>query len=361
MYVKDLISVIIPVYNVELYLEKCLNSVINQTYNNLEIICVNDCSTDESLDIIKKYALKDKRIQIIDKKINEGSGVAKNNGFAISNGEYIYFMDSDDWIENDYLEVMYNAIKFNNVDVVYNCSFVSHKEYDFLYPLRAQNYQEGFISPRSLYPQQWLYLIRRNILPLNPYMVGYNSDDVFFQHTIFYQLEKIFVINKSSYHYIIRSNSLSSSFHNIAMTSHFGSLIALEEIYKFYKENNLLYKMPIPIDWDEPLHMMERHTEKEKFFQRYKQFFLSCKDDVLKYLGLYKQEQLSHFYNIITKESYIDYKINSVYYIVNGNKIRRVLLFNFLPILLIKSNEKYTRYKLFFIIPILKIKTSFKN
>ncbi len=93
------ISVIIPVYNVEEFLEQCLDSVLNQDYKNLEIICVEDCSTDNSLQILEKYANLDSRIKIIKNSCNQGLGLSRNIGFSHATGEYIHYLDSDDWLE----------------------------------------------------------------------------------------------------------------------------------------------------------------------------------------------------------------------------------------------------------------------
>lgn len=98
---KPLISVIIPVYNVEKYLHKALESVVNQTYKNLEIICIEDCSTDLSMQILNNFALNDNRITIIKNTENKGVGYSRNTGLQISQGEYIHFFDSDDWLELD--------------------------------------------------------------------------------------------------------------------------------------------------------------------------------------------------------------------------------------------------------------------
>ena len=88
-----LISVILPVYNVSEYLSKCLNSIISQSYDNLEIICVNDASSDNSLEIIEEYRQKDKRIRIIKNEINVGAGESRNIGLKAANGEYVHFVD----------------------------------------------------------------------------------------------------------------------------------------------------------------------------------------------------------------------------------------------------------------------------
>ena len=112
-----LVSIIIPVYNVRKYLEECLDSVINQTYKNIEIICVNDGSTDNSLELLYEYSKKDSRIKIIDKK-NGGVSSARNLGIKNAIGEYIYFVDSDDWIELNLIEEFVNVIKTEEVDIV---------------------------------------------------------------------------------------------------------------------------------------------------------------------------------------------------------------------------------------------------
>ena len=96
------LSIIIPVYNVEKYLPKCLGSILKQPFKDLEVICVNDGSTDDSLEVLQKIKKNDDRVVIIDKK-NEGSGIARNIGLSTAQGEYVYFIDSDDWLEDDVL------------------------------------------------------------------------------------------------------------------------------------------------------------------------------------------------------------------------------------------------------------------
>ena len=113
---NELISVIIPVYNVEQYVESCLNSVIDQSYTNLEIILVDDGSTDRSGEICGQYALKDSRIKVIHEE-NAGLGEARNRGLRIASGDYICFVDSDDWIEEDYCKELAQAAERTNSDI----------------------------------------------------------------------------------------------------------------------------------------------------------------------------------------------------------------------------------------------------
>ena len=112
----DLISVIIPIYNVEQYLKECLESVINQTYRNLEIILVDDGSKDKSGKICDEYKNKDERIKVVHKE-NGGLSDARNAGMKIATGKYIQFIDSDDFIDKDMIETLYNLIIENEADI----------------------------------------------------------------------------------------------------------------------------------------------------------------------------------------------------------------------------------------------------
>ena len=112
------ISVIIPIYNAERYLSDCLESIVNQTFKDIEIICINDGSKDKSEQIIKQYAEKDKRIILLNQK-NEGAGPARDKGVEISKGEYLSFIDSDDFFHFRTLEIVYNNIKNYKSDVIW--------------------------------------------------------------------------------------------------------------------------------------------------------------------------------------------------------------------------------------------------
>lgn len=125
------LSIIVPVYNVEKYLPKCLESLIKQTLKDIEIICVNDGSMDNSLAILKEFASKDSRIKIID---NQHQGVAKtrNTGIEQSTGEYIGFVDSDDYIDIDFFEKLYNSATKSNSDIAI-ASILKHKKFFNIY------------------------------------------------------------------------------------------------------------------------------------------------------------------------------------------------------------------------------------
>ena len=122
------VSVIIPVYNVEQYLRQSLDSILGQTLEDIELLCVNDGSTDKSLEILQEYASKDERVKIFDKE-NEGQGVGRNIGIKNATGEFIAFVDPDDWVEPDMYEKMYNQAKTLNSQVVF-CDYRKVQEWD---------------------------------------------------------------------------------------------------------------------------------------------------------------------------------------------------------------------------------------
>ena len=113
------VSVIIPVFNVEKYIDKCLKSIVNQTLADIEIICIDDCGTDNSIRIVENYALKDERITIIYNSKNRGLSTSRNLGLQIAQGKYVYFLDSDDYLEENALEDLYNISEKNQTEVLY--------------------------------------------------------------------------------------------------------------------------------------------------------------------------------------------------------------------------------------------------
>ena len=133
---KKLVTVVVPIYNVERYLEKCLTSIILQTYKNLEVILVNDGSTDNSLNICKEFEKEDSRIRIISQE-NKGLSVARNVGIENAKGEYIAFVDSDDFISCKFIENLYNESIRNNSDIVC-CDFYYVNELEKKWSLKEK-------------------------------------------------------------------------------------------------------------------------------------------------------------------------------------------------------------------------------
>lgn len=243
------ISVIIPVYNVENYLDKCLSSVINQTYKNLEIICINDCSTDNSLDILKLYAEEDKRIKIIDRKTNGGLSVARNSGLEVATGDYVYFIDSDDYIDNNYLEKMLEIAIENNVDVVLNTNIIAHKgnlEFSHLADKTYSNVVDSFIDAKkailNIVWNTWAHLWNKSFLDeiSAKFPEGCIIEDQYFQAITYIHLDKIYVTKAGTYHYTIRDTSIMGKLNNNVFYAH---LKILNKIFDYYMEKNLQDKL----------------------------------------------------------------------------------------------------------------------
>lgn len=140
---NPLISIIVPVYNTAKYLQKCLDSIINQTYSNLEIICVNDGSTDNSLEILQTYAKKDRRIQIITQK-NQGLSSARNQGLKHASGQYLTFIDSDDEVKPDFIEKLLTPYQKNPETTLTVCGFLRKF-------IKTKKTETMFLNPASPY------------------------------------------------------------------------------------------------------------------------------------------------------------------------------------------------------------------
>lgn len=210
------ISVVIPVYNVEKYLSECLDSVVNQTYKNLQIILVDDGSTDFSGKICDVYAEKDNRITVVNQK-NAGAGAAKNTGLELIDGDYFSIIDSDDYIELDMYEKMVNSLEKYNADIV-QCLFRNvyvNDSFDRKYKIKG-NYPKVLTSKSFLkeYLYDWKYAIFANkvfkssLLKEIRFPVGRKIDDEFFTYKLVCNAKKVVNIDNILYNYRMRKTSV---------------------------------------------------------------------------------------------------------------------------------------------------------
>ena len=145
---EELISVIIPIYNTAEYLPRCLDSILNNTYRELEVICVNDGSRDNSLEVLKGYAARDSRVKVIDQP-NAGVSAARNRGLDEATGEYIAFVDSDDWVHHRYFELLHDPSRRENADIMMcEASYVS--EYTPDLTIQPEQTQPKMITPAQM-------------------------------------------------------------------------------------------------------------------------------------------------------------------------------------------------------------------
>lgn len=208
----DKISVIVPIYKVEDYLHRCIDSIINQTYTNLEIILVDDGSPDNCPMICDEYAKKDSRIKVIHKK-NEGVAVARNVGIDIAAGKYIMFIDSDDFIEKDMIKSMLTDLINNKVDIaVCNTKYIYsnlEKIKDNRENMILNNYEamQEYVNNGVLRGVVWGQLYKKDLINDIRFIAGKYHEDEFFAYKVVAKAKKIYYNSIPFYNYVQRSNS----------------------------------------------------------------------------------------------------------------------------------------------------------
>lgn len=238
----ELVTVIIPVYNVEKYLERCINSVIKQSYSELEIILVDDGSTDKSYEICKKFALKDSRIKVFHKS-NGGLSSARNFGLKMSLGKYIVFIDSDDYISSEMISVLYDALTESNSDLAI-CDFVKgdNDKYSFIQTnvkIRTLNPKEAleciYLNDHNKlqYVTACWKLYKRNLFDNIKYPEGKLFEDIYTTHKIYGCCKSIAVVNSALYYYYQRPDSIMNNNYNLKKLDYLG---ALEERITFFHQ-----------------------------------------------------------------------------------------------------------------------------
>lgn len=219
---KDMVSVIIPVFNQEKYINECLKSVLNQTYENIEIIVLDDGSTDKSADIIKNIAETDNRIRFV-KKNNTGVSDTRNMGVTLSAGKYIMFLDSDDWIETNTIEELVKKMNKLNVDVirfnemVYNKN--SEKKYDKFYDLSNKKincknsdilFKHFFSTKENIPCYSPTLFMKKDVVPKFNINLKYMEDMAFYVELIL-NSNSIYFLDEYFYNYRFNENSVSKN------------------------------------------------------------------------------------------------------------------------------------------------------
>lgn len=211
---KDkLISIIVPVYNIRGYIEKCIQSIIGQTYTNLEILLVDDGSTDDSGKICERFALQDDRITVLHKS-NGGLSDARNYAIDRANGDLLAFVDGDDWVHPQMYELMAGIMKRENADIV-TCWF-EQEDTDFArrryttddLDVRQFTGAEALSDIETPLVVAWNKLYKREIFDDIRYPKGKLHEDEFIIHRIFYKCRKVVVISQALYFYTIRNGSI---------------------------------------------------------------------------------------------------------------------------------------------------------
>lgn len=243
---KDLISIIVPIYNVEKYLNKCIESIVNQTYENIEIILIDDGSNDNSGIICDEYAKKDNRIIVVHKE-NGGVSSARNKGLKIAKGEWISFVDADDWIEQIFCQTLLNKVTQEQADIAL-CGY-NRITYNRIEKINANN-QEVFLNSneylvKSLNPQTGfgfchMKLIKKEVLK----SISFNErievgEDALFNIQLSTYIKKAVFIKQPLYNYRINNQSVVKRYDENYANKYLKSMKIIEEyIWQEYNEEN---------------------------------------------------------------------------------------------------------------------------
>ena len=239
-----LISIIIPVYNVEKYINRCLESVINQTYKNIEIILVDDGSPDRSGEICENFSKTDSRIKVFH-KMNGGLSDARNYGVKKANGAYITFIDSDDYVSVNYITYLYNILQKNHADISCCCMVKTNTDstqYTVNTCLPEEQLFTGWEASMALLDNLYLILVtawgklyRSDIVKKYPFPVGRKHEDEATSCKFYYEAERVVIGNECLYAYFQNPKSIT---HTKGTKLNTDELWALEHRAKFYEEQN---------------------------------------------------------------------------------------------------------------------------
>lgn len=230
------ISVIVPIYNVEKYLKRCVESILKQTYQNIEVILVDDGSSDGSGKICDQFAERDDRIKVIHKK-NGGMSDARNAGLDMATGEYIAFVDSDDWISSVMFERLYAALKKHGTELVVCEPIYAYETYIDEQQLSGKSFElnkreamELLIEDRKFRSVVWNKLYAKRLWSDIRFPKGKHYEDVHIVYKIYDMCEKIAFLDQGLYYYFQRSQSI---VHSANIESHMELVYAVEERAKF--------------------------------------------------------------------------------------------------------------------------------
>lgn len=293
------VSVIVPVYNVENYLEKCLNSLVNQTLKDLEVIIVNDGSTDDSLKIAKKYEKKYPNILKVYTKENGGLSDARNFGLKYAHGKYISFVDSDDYVKDDMFLKVYNYAVRNDLDVVVSDTIIKGDNFEYVLKSNLGYSLDDLKSYVIAYPMACIRFIKKSILKDFEFKKGIYYEDLESMPSLVLRTSKIGFIDYAGYYYVQRSGSImrQKTFNN--------KLLDIFDVLRTNKER--LYKnYPNEIEYLYITHLLRSATLR---FLDYKDGS-NCLSDI----------------NQIMKEEFPNWKKNP-YYKKSGFKLKMLCIF----------------------------------
>ena len=321
------LSIIVPVYNIIQYLPKCLDSILSQTLRDIEIICVDDCSTDSSFSILEEYKSKDDRIKLVKLDKNYGQGYARNRGIEIAQGEYIGFVDGDDYVDPNYFEALYNSAVKNNADISVT-SILKHKKnykkYNVIYKNAdiAENIQDKIKlcgDKKKFFFYAWNKIYKTDLITRNDikFAQGQIYEDVIFAIKALYYSNRVVSVPEIKYHYIERKNSSVKRKDTTGKKEH-DLTLAYTDLQEFCHEHNIVLPERLNYSIKKKVGLITKYQGK-----------FCCKYTLLGILPLFKiySTETRNIFNIygvkikLPKKEFIQARKENDFYKYKKNKI----------------------------------------
>lgn len=324
------VSVIVPIYNVEKYLNRCLDSVLNQSYKNLEVILVDDGSQDKCGLIADSYQKNDNRIRSFHKK-NGGLSDARNYGMKYATGEYVLFLDSDDWLKEEMIETLIRLVFEHKADIVQSGFYYAYDNYllydDRYYTedmrpvvLKKDELMKELVINERVKNFAWGKLYRIDLIRDIPFEKGVLFEDVFWAHKIMDRVKKYVICHKPMCYYLQRNDSIVSTY----TVRNLDIITGLRKRHEFIKENylwllsesyNILIRTTLM-----HYYLLNKNANKDKdgiYRKELKDYILNNYDDII------EQIKSDRELTIEVKLFKFNYLLSSIY--VNSNRVLRKL------------------------------------
>lgn len=279
------ISIIVPVYNVDKYLHQCVDSILSQTLTDLELLLIDDGSTDDSGRICDEYALKDSRVKVFHKE-NGGVSSARNVGLCNAQCDWVAFVDGDDWISSDMYETLYNVALEKNVDIVYSDFIMNYDSYEEYY--RVAEYSPFKIQMMKNYISSvWTCLvnmiIKRDLFELynlsSPTHLTY-CEDFWLSVRLFYFAREVYYVNRAFY--IYRRINATSRVNNLDSRTEWDEQVAYLETVDFFRKQNFIKNIERELSWrilkgkQELILDVSKHDKFMKIYPTSHRYIWSC-------------------------------------------------------------------------------------
>lgn len=349
------VSVVVPCYNVAPYLERCLESLINQTLAEIEILCIDDKSTDNTLTILREYEQKDNRIRVFALEKNSGVSVARNTGVEHATGEYIGFVDPDDYVGCDFYEKLYQVAHEENKEVVKGICCINNQNKDFVLNREIKQNIANF------HWQFWSAIYKRDFLEQHnvrfPVDVITGQDTVFLSQIVL-RKPSVAVINNAIYCYIRRDDSLDSS-----VLSHEKTLSRYKMLVHKISDMKSVNLNKADLDLFMKIHVLKHLKRVLQCYQLEvpadRNMFLQLMHEIYQEYGLVKEFKDVFGRKIVFCLKSKDFMAKCDAYI--SCQKQKIYFLCFLPFILVEKSKNLLMAKLFFVLPLITIKEYRQN